>query len=159
VLLVANGDGIYGGEHEGKDPEARWSQMLFGEEHVKRYLETDGAQGHDWRGTTTLILTTTGRRSGQPRSTPLIYGTHGDEYLVVASKGGAEKHPAWYLNLDEHPEVTVQVRGDRFAARARTATAEEKPELWRTMVAQWPAYAEYQQKTPREIPVVVLERS
>src|ERR1039458_8357654 len=97
--------------------------MLFGEEHVKRYLETDGAQGHDWRGTTTLILTTTGRRSGQPRSTPLIYGTHGDEYLVVASKGGAEKHPAWYLNLDEHPDVTVQVRGDRFAARARTASS------------------------------------
>jgi deazaflavin-dependent oxidoreductase (nitroreductase family) len=134
-------------------------KMLFGAEHVKRYLETDGAEGHDWRGTTALILTTTGRRSGQARSTPLIYGTHGDAYLVVASKGGAEEHPAWYLNLDEHPEVTVQVRGDRFAARARTASADEKPELWRTMLERWPAYAEYQQQTSREIPVVVLERS
>jgi deazaflavin-dependent oxidoreductase (nitroreductase family) len=133
--------------------------MLFGAEHVKRYLETDGAEGHDWRGTTALILTTTGRRSGQERSTPLIYGTHGDDYLVVASKGGAEEHPAWYLNLNEHPQVTVQVRGDRFAARARTAGAQEKPELWATMVGRWPAYAEYQQKTSREIPIVVLERS
>jgi deazaflavin-dependent oxidoreductase (nitroreductase family) len=133
--------------------------MLFGAEHVKRYLETDGAEGHEWRGAAVLILTTTGRRSGQERSTPLIYGAHDDEYLVVASKGGAEEHPAWYLNLSEHPEVTVQVLGDRFAARARTASAEEKPELWRTMVGQWPAYAEYQQKTAREIPVVVLERS
>jgi deazaflavin-dependent oxidoreductase (nitroreductase family) len=133
--------------------------MLFGAEHVKRYLETDGAEGHEWRGATVLILTTTGRRSGQERSTPLIYGTHGDDYLVVASKGGAEEHPAWYLNLSEHPEVTVQVLGDRFDARARTASAEEKPELWATMVGQWPAYSEYQQKTTREIPVVVLERS
>ena len=133
--------------------------MLFGAEHVKRYLETDGAEGHDWRCTTVLILTTTGRRSGQERSTPLIYGTHGDDYLVVASKGGAEEHPAWYLNLNEHPQVTVQVRGDRFAARARTAGAQEKPELWATMVGRWPAYAEYQQKTSREIPIVVLERS
>jgi deazaflavin-dependent oxidoreductase (nitroreductase family) len=133
--------------------------MLFGAEHVKRYLETDGAEGHDWRGTTALILTTTGRRSGQERSTPLIYGTNGDDYLVVASKGGAKQHPGWYLNLSEHPEVTVQVRGDRFAARARTANAEEKPQLWATMVGQWPAYADYQKMTSREIPVVVLERS
>jgi deazaflavin-dependent oxidoreductase (nitroreductase family) len=133
--------------------------VLFGEEHVKRYQETDGEEGHDWRGTTVLILTTTGRRSGQQRSTPLIYGRHGDDYLVVASKGGAAEHPAWYLNLSEHPEVTVQVRGDRFAARARTASADEKPELWRTMTEAWPAYDEYQEKTERDIPVVVLERA
>jgi deazaflavin-dependent oxidoreductase (nitroreductase family) len=133
--------------------------MLFGEEHVKRYLETDGAEGHDWRGTTVLILTTTGRHSGRQRSTPLIYGTHGDDYVIVASKGGAPQHPAWYLNLQGNPQVTVQVHGDRFTARARTATAEEKPELWRTMVAQWPSYADYQLNTAREIPVVVLERS
>jgi deazaflavin-dependent oxidoreductase (nitroreductase family) len=77
---------------------------------------------------------------------------------VVASKGGAEEHPAWYLNLSDQPEVTVQVRGDRFKARARTATAKEKPELWRMMTERWPAYEEYQRKTAREIPVVVLER-
>ncbi len=132
--------------------------MLFGQEHVRRYLQTDGAEGHDWQGTTVLILTTTGRRSGEPRSTPLIYGKHGQDHVVVASKGGAEDHPGWYLNLSEQPEVTVQVRGDRFKAHARTATAEEKPELWRMMTERWPPYDEYQRKTSREIPVVVLER-
>ena len=132
--------------------------MLFGQEHVRRYLETDGAEGHDWQGTTVLILTTTGRHSGEPRSTPLIYGKHGEDHMVVASKGGAEEHPAWYLNLSEEPEVSVQVRGDRFKARARTATAEEKPDLWRMMSDRWPAYDEYQRKTGRDIPVVVLER-
>jgi deazaflavin-dependent oxidoreductase (nitroreductase family) len=132
--------------------------MLFGQEHVRRYQETDGAEGHEWQGTTALILTTTGRQSGEERSTPLIYGQHGDDYLVVASKGGAEENPAWYLNLTDQPEVAVQVRGDRFKAHARTATADEKPELWAIMTKQWPAYDEYQQKTSREIPVVVLER-
>jgi deazaflavin-dependent oxidoreductase (nitroreductase family) len=134
--------------------------MLFGDEHVKRYEETDGAEGHEWKdGSKTLILTTTGRRSGQERKMALIYGQHGDNYLVVASKGGADQHPSWYLNLVENPDVEVQVLADRFKARARTATAEEKPELWSTMVGEWPAYEEYQQKTEREIPVVVLERS
>ena len=133
--------------------------MLFGQEHVKRYQETDGEEGHDWQGVSTLILTTTGRRSGAARSTPLIYGTNGDDYLVVASKGGAEGHPDWYLNLAEQPEVSVQVRGDKFAARARTADPPERPELWQTMSSIWPAYDKYQRKTDREIPVVVLERA
>jgi deazaflavin-dependent oxidoreductase (nitroreductase family) len=133
--------------------------MLFGQEHVERYRETDGAAGHEWNGTTVLILTTTGRRSGESRSTPLIYRTRGDDYLVVASKGGAPEHPAWYLNLSSDPDVEVQVEGDRFRARARTATAEERPELWSTMTERWPAYDEYQTKTDREIPVVVLERA
>lgn len=132
--------------------------MLFGQEHVRRYLQTDGAEGHDWQGTTVLILTTTGRHSGEARSTPLIYGKHGEDHVVVASKGGAEEHPAWYLNLSEHPDVTVQVRGDRFKAKARTATAEEKPDLWKMMSDRWPAYDEYQRKTGRDIPVVILER-
>src|SRR3954452_19593256 len=133
--------------------------MLFGDEHVRRYQETDGEVGHDWQGTPTLLLTTTGRHSGEPRSTPLIYGQRGDDYLVVASKGGAPAPPAWYLNLEANPEVAVQVKGDRFEARARAATPEEKPDRWRTMTAEWPAYDEYQSKTGREIPVVVLERA
>jgi deazaflavin-dependent oxidoreductase (nitroreductase family) len=132
--------------------------MLFGEEHVRRYVESDGAEGHDWQGTTALILTTKGRRSGEERSTPLIYQRNGEDYLVVASKGGSDDPPAWYLNLQADPEVQVQVQGDRFHARARTADAQEKPALWRTMAAVWPAYDEYQEKTSREIPVVVLER-
>jgi deazaflavin-dependent oxidoreductase (nitroreductase family) len=132
--------------------------MLFGREHVERYRATDGAEGHDWQGTQTLLLTTTGRKSGKPRTTPLIYAPEGESYLLVASKGGSDESPAWYLNLSEHPEVEVQVKGDRFKARARTANAEEKPALWRKMVAEWPSYDEYQERTDREIPVVVLER-
>ncbi len=133
--------------------------MLFGQEHIDRYRQTDGEVGHEWQGTTVLLLTTTGRRSGAPRTAPLIYQRHGDDYLVVASKGGAPEPPGWYRNLETDPAVEVQVQGDRFAARARTATAEEKPELWRTMTAVWPAYDEYQTKTDREIPVVVIERA
>jgi deazaflavin-dependent oxidoreductase (nitroreductase family) len=133
--------------------------MLFGQEHVERYRETDGEEGHDWNGTSVLILTTTGHRSGESRSTPLIYGTAGDDYVVVASKGGAPEDPAWYTNLSANPDVELQVKDERFAARARTATADEKPELWATMTAEWPQYDEYQKKTEREIPVVVLERA
>ncbi|MER5643209.1 nitroreductase family deazaflavin-dependent oxidoreductase [Streptosporangium sp. NPDC002524] len=132
--------------------------MLFGKEHVDRYIATDGAEGHEWQGTTALLLTTTGRKSGEPRTSPLIYQRHGGDLLVVASKGGSDKPPLWYLNLQENPEVEVQVLGDRFRARARTATPEEKPELWSIMTAAWPAYDEYTRKTDREIPVVVLER-
>jgi deazaflavin-dependent oxidoreductase (nitroreductase family) len=134
------------------------SQPLFGEEHVRRYRETGGEEGHDWNGTQTLLLTTTGRRSGEPRTTPLIYGRNGDRYLVVASKGGADEPPAWYLNLLERPEVELQVRDEVFPALARTASAQEKPDMWREMVRHWPAYDEYQQKTSREIPIVVLTR-
>jgi deazaflavin-dependent oxidoreductase (nitroreductase family) len=130
---------------------------LYGQEHVDRYLATDGEEGHDWRGTQTLILTTVGRRSGQPRMFPLIYGRHGDDYLGVASKGGSPQHPIWYLNLEANPDVEIQVKGERMRARARTATAEEKDELWRIMTAEWPDYDSYQEKTDREIPVVVLE--
>jgi len=133
--------------------------MLFGAEHVQRYEETDGAEGHDWQGTQTLLLTTTGRRSGEQRTTPLIYGESDGAYVVVGSKGGADAPPSWLLNLESDPQVQVQVRGDRFPARARLATAEEKPALWSTMVEHWPAYDEYQTKTDREIPVVVLERN
>jgi deazaflavin-dependent oxidoreductase (nitroreductase family) len=132
--------------------------MLFGQEHVDRYVATDGEEGHEWQGTTALILWTKGRRTGQSRATPLIYQPYGDDLLVVASKGGAEEHPDWYLNLDADPDSEVQVKGDRFRTRARTATAEERPDMWRTMTAVWPQYDEYQTKTKREIPVVVLER-
>lgn len=133
--------------------------MLYGEEHVRRYQETDGREGHDWNGTVALILTTTGRKSGQPRSSALIYQEYGEAYLVVASKGGADTPPEWYLNLQADPEVTVQVKGDRFTATARTANAEEKPDMWPVMTKAWPQYDDYQTKTEREIPVVVLERS
>ena len=96
--------------------------MLYGEEHVRRYQETNGAEGYEWRnGTPILLLTTTGRRSGQARTSPLIFQPYGADYLVVASKGGADQPPAWYLNLQSNPTVRVQIKDDTFTARARTA--------------------------------------
>ena len=133
--------------------------MLYGKEHVDRYVATNGAEGYEWRnGAPILILTTKGRKSGEERTNALIFGRHGDDYLVVGSKGGSPAPPAWYLNLVADPAVHVQVKGDRFAAHARTATAEEKPELWKIMTAVWPDYDSYQQRTEREIPVVILTR-
>lgn len=131
--------------------------MLFGDEHVQRYLETDGAEGHDWQGTSVLVLTTTGRRTGLPRDNALIYGRDGDSYLVVASKGGADRAPYWYTNLVENPDVLVQVKGEKFHARARTADAAEKARLWPVMTAEWPSYDDYQTKTDRDIAVVILD--
>jgi deazaflavin-dependent oxidoreductase (nitroreductase family) len=133
--------------------------MLFGQEHVKRYRATDGAEGHQWRGGTVLLLTTTGRRSGDERTTPLVYAEHEGGYVVVASRGGFDHNPAWYLNLVADPEVEVQVLADRFPARARTATGAERSRLWKLASDGWPAYNDYQAKTDRELPVVVLERS
>ena len=133
--------------------------MLFGDEHVRRYEETDGAEGHDWQdGSKTLILTTTGRRSGEPRKMALIYGQHGEDYLVVGSKGGADKHPSWYLNLRDNPDVTVAFAGKpKRAMRARTASPEERATLWPRVTASYKGYAGYQTKTDREIPLVLLE--
>ena len=126
-------------------------------DHVRRYVETDGADGHEWRGVHTLLLTTRGRRSGKARRTPLIYGRDGNRYLVVASMGGADEHPEWYRNIVADPNVRVQVAADRFPARARPASPDEKAQLWPLMVDIWPDYDEYQTRTDRDIPVVVLE--
>ncbi|WCB92950.1 F420H(2)-dependent quinone reductase [Baekduia alba] len=133
--------------------------MLFGKEHIERYEATDGEEGHDWENTQTLILTTTGAKSGEERKAPLIYGEHDGTYLIVASKGGDPKPPAWYVNLQNDPQAEIQVWGEKFPVTARDATPEEKPELWTIMTGHWPAYDEYQTKTDREIPVVVLERA
>ena len=127
-------------------------------EHMEKYLATNGEDGHVWRGVPTLLLTTTGRRSGRSLMLPLIYGTHGDHYVIVASKGGHPQHPGWYVNLAAEPTVQVQVGAERFTARARTASGDERATLWDQMAGVWPPYNEYQTKTEREIPVVVLER-
>ena len=133
---------------------------LFGAEHVKRYRETGGEVGHIWKeGSTVLLLTTTGRTSGEPRTTPLIYAQDGDRYVIVASKGGAPEHPGWYENLSKDPNVELQVLDDVFPARASVAEGEERERLWAKANEVWPHYAEYQEKTDREIPVVVLERA
>jgi deazaflavin-dependent oxidoreductase (nitroreductase family) len=129
---------------------------LFGDEHVRQYEATGGRVGHDWNGTHCLVLHTTGRKSGRVRKLPLIYGRHGADYLIVASKGGAPSNPGWYGNLVAHPDATIQVRDALIPVRARTATADEKQRLWPIMTAEWPAYDAYQAGTRRNIPVVVL---
>ena len=135
------------------------AENLFGEEHVRRYRETDGEVGHIWRrGSKILLLTTKGRNSGKPLITPLIYEHAGGDYVIVASKGGTPEHPGWYQNLAKEPQVELQVKGEVFPARARTASGEERARLWKLAAQQWPDYDEYQKQTEREIPVVVLER-
>jgi proline iminopeptidase len=134
-------------------------------EHVKRYLESDGKDGHMWDSSIaggpgpvpTLLLTTTGRKSGTSIILPLIYGKTGKDFVVVASKGGAPAHPAWYLNLCSNPQVQVQVEAQHYQATARTATGAERAALWDQMVEIYPPYTDYMQRTEREIPVVVLE--
>lgn len=133
---------------------------LYGEEHVRKYQETDGAEGYHWlNDTTILLLTTKGRKSGQDRTSALIYRDYEGKQLVVASKGGSDQPPEWFLNIEADPEVKVQIKGDKFTAHARIATPDEKPAMWEHMVQVWPDYANYQAKTERDIPVVVLERT
>lgn len=135
-------------------------------DHLRTYLESGGSEGHLWDSSAAggpgllpcLVLTAVGRRSGTLRSLPLIYGTAGEACVVVASKGGAATHPGWYLNLRAQPAVEVQIATERFAARARTVTGAERAALWARMVELYPPYRDYQDKTTRGIPVVVLEK-
>jgi deazaflavin-dependent oxidoreductase (nitroreductase family) len=130
---------------------------LLGDDHVQRYRETSGEVGYLWNGVPTLLLTMTGRKSGQPRTRALIFGQDGADYLVVASMGGAPRHPQWYLNLTAAPEAEIQVRASRLPVTARTAQAPaERARLWTIMAGIWPNYDVYQARTDREIPVVVL---
>ena len=135
-------------------------------DHLARYIATDGADGYLWDASLgggkglvpTLLLTTVGRKSGRELTMPLIFGHSGSSYVVVASKGGAPSHPAWYLNLQANPQVRIQVKSDKFSALAHTANAEERAVLWPMMVGIYGPYAQYQTKTDRQIPVVVLQR-
>lgn len=131
---------------------------LFGQEHVRVYRETGGEHGYHWRGTTILLLTTHGRKSGEDRTTPLIHRTDGDRWVVVASKGGAPAHPSWFENLQVDPHATIEVKGERIPVVASVAEGGERERLWDSMCEVWPSYADYQTKTEREIPVVILTR-
>lgn len=143
----------------------RDEQNSWLKDHLARYLATDGADGY-WADFTevggpakapNLILTVTGRRSGKAHSHGLIYGEEDGRYVIVGSKGGAPAHPAWYLNLLANPDVQVQIRERKFRARARVASGDERERLWRMMSGLYSGYADVQQKTDREFPVVVLE--
>jgi deazaflavin-dependent oxidoreductase (nitroreductase family) len=127
-------------------------------EHTRRYVETNGEDGHIWNGATCLVLTTRGRKSGRLRRMALIYSRDGDDYVLVASAKGRPNHPQWYLNLMANPEVEIQVGAERLKVRARTAAPDEKERLWPKMTEIWPDYVEYQANTTREIPLVILER-
>lgn len=134
-------------------------------DHLRAYVESGGREGHLWDATAAggrpdtpcLLLTTVGRRSGARRTMPLIYGSADGHYIVIGSKGGADTQPAWYLNLLEDPTVELMVGTKQLTARARIAQGEERARLWTLMVGVYPPYADYQRKTSREIPVVVLE--
>ena len=131
---------------------------LFGPEHVRTYRETNGEHGYNWRGTEVLLLTTTGRKSGEEHTTPLIHRRDGDRFVIIASKGGAPTHPAWYHNLRAHPEVTLEVGREKFRARASVATDAERRRLYDKHAERMPAFWDYEKKTTRRIPVVVLDR-
>jgi deazaflavin-dependent oxidoreductase (nitroreductase family) len=133
--------------------DSKWDWVA---EHTRRYLASGGTEGHEWNGLRTLVLATTGRRTGEPRRTCLIYGTSGDDFVVVGSKGGAKKDPEWFRNLQAEPTVGVQAGARRFTARARVASPEERERLWPEMVRIFPLYDEYAQKTDRVIPIVLL---
>jgi deazaflavin-dependent oxidoreductase (nitroreductase family) len=130
---------------------------LFGDEHVAKYEETGGKVGHDWNDTSCLILHSRGRKTGEVRKAALIYGRDGDDYVLVASKGGAPDNPGWYKNLVAHADVDIQVWDKVIPVTAHTGTAEDKKRVWPVMVAQWPDYDNYQAGCSRDIPVVLLK--
>jgi deazaflavin-dependent oxidoreductase (nitroreductase family) len=143
-------------------PEQKYTQpdlLLLGDDHVRAYRESGGEVGYLWNGVPTLLLTVTGRRTGRELTSPLIFGRDGDDYLVVASMGGAPKHPSWYLNLQANPQVNIQVKSEVLPVTAHTASADEKPRLWKVVTDVWPNYDVYQSRTDRNIPVVVLSPS
>ena len=126
-------------------------------EQVRLYESTDGKEGGTLEGAPCVILTTKGRKSGKLRKSALMRIEHDGVYAVVASMGGAPKHPVWYLNVVANPEVTLQDGAAVLDLHARTASPEEKRHWWPRLTAVWPAYSEYQSKTERDIPVVLLE--
>lgn len=155
-------------EHKNADPDSAIpapNMTDWMREHLARYLATNGADGHLWnrpgfaQPLPTLVLTTTGRKSGQRYLNPLIYGEANGAYVVIASAGGAKAHPGWYLNLAAKPNVDVQVRERKFKARARTVSGAEREVLWTQMEGIFPVFIEYKRVAGREIPLVVLDPS
>ncbi len=143
-------------DNPGEANYAKPDFTLLGPTHIAAYRETNGETGYLWNGVPTLLLTTMGRRSHEPRTSALIFGTDGSDYLVVASMGGAPQNPQWYLNIQANPQAEIQVKAETLYVLARTATPEEKPRLWQIVRDVWPNYDVYQSRTERDIPIVVL---
>lgn len=143
-----------------QDEEVVISPTGWVAEQAREYEESGGTKGAEMMGVTCLLLDYRGRRTGQWRRTVLIYGMDGDDYLIVASNGGADEHPQWYRNLVDEPDVRLRVgTEERFSARAETLSAEDKARVWPGLVELFPRYADYQAKTERDIPVVRLSRT
>jgi len=141
-----------------------FSEVPWIAKHIELY-KTDPEKAHMWDSKEaggsgplpTLLLTTTGRKSGEARALPLIYGNYGDSYIVIASKGGMPNHPIWYLNLEAKPECDLMVGAKAVSARARIVIGEERTKIWAQMAEIYPPYLDYQKATEREIPVIVLD--
>jgi deazaflavin-dependent oxidoreductase (nitroreductase family) len=130
----------------------------FNQSIIAEFRANGGRVGGPFAGRPMLLLTTTGAKSGQPRTSPLVYTTDGDRLVVIASKGGAPTNPAWYHNLLAHPEVTLEVGTERFPARATVATGQERARLFAAQAALMPGFADYQRRTTRQLPVITFER-
>ena len=146
-------------EQELKPVTAGLDLSLFGDEHVRQYEDTEGEVGYLWNGAPCLVLTTTGRKTGATRKIPIIFGTDGDDVVLIGSQGGAPTHPNWYLNLTADPHGQVQIKGDRYDVVATTVEGPERDRLWKVMTEIWPSYDTYQTRTDRVIPVVRLVRA
>ena len=143
---------------------ANFSEIPWIAAHIELY-KTDPEKAHNWDSSElggpgilpTLLLTTIGRKSGEPRQAPLIYGEHGDSFVIVASKGGMPSHPIWFLNLEADQNCEIQVGAKHYQAKARIAEGDERQAIWDHMVGVYPPYVDYQSNTDRKIPVVVLD--
>lgn len=135
------------------------AQTDFNLKIIEEFRANGGETSGPFKGRPLLLLTTTGAKSGESRTTPLVYTRDGDRVVIIASMGGAPKHPAWYLNLRANPDATIEIGAEKFAARASIAEGAERDRLYAAQAEMMPAFAEYQQKTTRQIPVVVLTRS
>ena len=133
-------------------------QTDFNLKIIEEFRANGGETSGPFKGRPLLLLTTTGAKSGEQRTTPLVYSKDGDDYVVIASMGGAPKHPAWYLNIKEFPRVSVEVGTETFHAQSVIAEGEERERLYNQQAEMMPAFKEYQEKTTRQIPVVVLRR-
>jgi len=130
---------------------------IFGSINRALYRATGGKAGGKFKGAPVLLLTTTGRKTGKPRTMPLLYTEDGSNLVLIASEGGAPRHPAWFVNLKANPQVDAEIGRNRRAYTAREAEGDERTRLWAKMAAMYPPYDDYQRKTTRRIPVVVLE--
>lgn len=136
------------------DPE---NILGFMQDHIRRYLATNGEDGHLMNGLPCLVLTTTGKKSGEQRQAAVIYGKHGNSHVIIGSKGGSDTPPAWFINLAAAGRGHIQVLAEKMDVTMRVAEGAEREQLWDMMAKIFPAYIEYQKKTARQIPVVILD--